>query len=79
MTLIEAKTKYALTNLCFYQALARAAYARASMIVLDDPLSAVDAPTATFILQRLFGENGILRSPNTTVIMTTSSRKCSIP
>lgn len=46
-------------------------------MVLDDPLSAVDAPTATLILQRLFGENGIVRRSNATVIMTTSVRKYS--
>ncbi|KAK3181199.1 hypothetical protein K4F52_007474 [Lecanicillium sp. MT-2017a] len=60
-------------------ALARAVYCEAPFVILDDPLSAVDVTTSEFIMQQLLGENGILRTRKTTVVMTTSSRDlCSV-
>jgi ABC-type Mn2+/Zn2+ transport system ATPase subunit len=57
------------------QALARAVYCQAPLLVLDDPLSAVDVTTSSIIAERLFGENGLLRKRNATVLMTTNSGK----
>ena len=63
------------TNFWLYKALARAIYSRAPILALDDTLSAVDTTTAAAILDRLFGQNGILQSSNVTVIMVTSLRE----
>jgi ATP-binding cassette subfamily C (CFTR/MRP) protein 1 len=51
--------------------LARAVYARQEVIILDDVLSAIDAKTESFIVERLFGENGILQTLGSTVILAT--------
>ncbi|EJP64369.1 Multidrug resistance-associated protein 4 [Beauveria bassiana] len=56
-------------------ALARAVYSRASVIVLDDVLSALDSETAEIILTRLLGDDGLLIQTGTTVIMTTNIRE----
>lgn len=55
------------------KALARAVYSRKSIVVLDDPLSALDSKTETAIFSSLLGENGLLRNGETTVIMTTNA------
>jgi len=57
------------------QALARAVYARKSMLVMDDVFSALDHRTSQAILVRLLGSNGVLRGLGTTVIMATHSRE----
>ncbi|KAL8278313.1 hypothetical protein RQP46_009205 [Phenoliferia psychrophenolica] len=49
--------------------LARAAYSKADVILLDDTLSAVDAHVATHILEKLLGPTGLLR--DTTRILST--------
>lgn len=54
------------------QALARAVYCEAAVLVLDDALSAVDTETSSKIMNRLFGENGLLKGLNVTIVMTTS-------
>lgn len=51
--------------------LARALFTRCSIIILDEVLSSLDETTATRIIQHLLGPNGLLRSWNSTVIMTT--------
>lgn len=56
-------------------ALARAIYSRAPVIVLDDVLSALDVTTASIILNRLLGPNGLLIQTGATVIMTTNIRE----
>ncbi|XWW93222.1 hypothetical protein V2A60_001154 [Cordyceps javanica] len=53
--------------------LARALFSRCSIIILDDVISSLDETTATTIVQRLVGPNGLLRSWNSTVIMTTKN------
>ncbi|OAA64056.1 Vacuolar metal resistance and drug detoxification protein [Cordyceps fumosorosea ARSEF 2679] len=53
--------------------LARALFSRCSIIILDDVLSSLDDMTATTITERLVGRNGLLRSWNSTVIMTTKN------
>ncbi|EME81788.1 putative ABC transporter [Pseudocercospora fijiensis CIRAD86] len=49
-------------------ALARAVALRPSVLLLDDPLSAVDRGTLVHITNRLFGPGGILRQSQTTVV-----------
>lgn len=53
--------------------LARALFSRCSIIILDDVLSSLDEATATTIVRRLVGPNGLLRRWNLTVIMTTKN------
>lgn len=59
-----------------FQALARALYAQASIIVLDDALSSVDRATSASIADNLFGSGGLLRTRSCTVVMVTNSRSC---
>ncbi|KAK3185575.1 hypothetical protein K4F52_005675, partial [Lecanicillium sp. MT-2017a] len=55
-------------------ALARGLYARPRVLVMEDMLSAVDRPSVTVIMERLFGEStGLLRRLGTTVVMATHS------
>lgn len=51
-------------------ALARAAYAREKLVVLDDPLSSLDHDTACTILQGLCGKDGLFRESGSTVILS---------
>lgn len=57
-------------------ALARAAFARASIIILDDPFSALDRPTARSILKSLCGKDGHFRQCNSTVVLTSYLPEC---
>ncbi|PYI23686.1 putative ATP-binding cassette transporter [Aspergillus violaceofuscus CBS 115571] len=52
-------------------ALARAVYARKDLVLLDDVLSALDIVTKSLVLERLFGERGVFRKLNSTVILVT--------
>ncbi|KAH8719595.1 ABC transporter atnG [Beauveria bassiana] len=52
--------------------LARSLYSNASIVILDDVLSALDTSTAAAVFSRLFGPGGFLRRRGTTVIMTTN-------
>ncbi|KAM3498333.1 hypothetical protein MY10362_008341 [Beauveria mimosiformis] len=52
--------------------LARSLYRNASIVILDDVLSALDTSTAAAVFSRLFGPGGFLRRRGTTVIMTTN-------
>ncbi|KAK2591919.1 hypothetical protein QQS21_010393 [Conoideocrella luteorostrata] len=52
-------------------ALARAVYSRADTILLDDVLGALDTNTQATIMSRLFGEAGLLRKLQTTVVLVT--------
>ncbi|OAA64956.1 ABC transporter, transmembrane domain, type 1 [Cordyceps fumosorosea ARSEF 2679] len=52
--------------------LARALYAKAEILLLDDVFSSLDVDTSSTVRVRLFGGTGILRSSGTTLIMTTS-------
>ncbi|PHH93023.1 hypothetical protein CDD83_2133 [Cordyceps sp. RAO-2017] len=52
-------------------ALARAIYARTDLIILDDILSALDSKTAATIMSRLFGDTGLLRKRQVTVVLAT--------
>ncbi|KAK3690284.1 ABC transporter [Podospora appendiculata] len=57
-------------------ALARAIYARHSIVLLDDVFSGMDGHTAEAVSGRLLGrERSLLRNRNTTVILTTHSHK----
>ncbi|CAH0054464.1 unnamed protein product [Clonostachys solani] len=51
--------------------LARAIYCRREVIVLDDPLAAVDAKVRSHLMKKLFGPRGLLK--DTLQIVTTSS------
>lgn len=50
-------------------ALARAVYSRASLVLLDDPFSALDGETASHVFEHLFGPTGLLRG-RTVVLVT---------
>lgn len=50
--------------------LARAAYSRMRLVILDDPFSALDGPTAISILRKLCGPQGIFRQSNSTVVFS---------
>ncbi|KAG8412280.1 hypothetical protein J3458_014468 [Metarhizium acridum] len=54
-------------------ALARAVYSQASLLVLDNVLSALDRGTADAIFSRLFASGGLLRRLGSTVVMTIHS------
>ncbi|KAL8792192.1 MAG: hypothetical protein Q9195_005214 [Heterodermia aff. obscurata] len=55
-------------------ALARAAYSRASLLLLDDPLSALDHDTASTIVRKLL--NGPLMQGRTVVLVTHRTQLC---
>ncbi|ETS83861.1 hypothetical protein PFICI_05737 [Pestalotiopsis fici W106-1] len=52
-------------------ALARSVYARRSLVILDDVLSALDAKTARHIVENLIGPNGLFKELGTTVVLIT--------
>lgn len=54
-------------------ALARAAYSRKDLVILDDSLTGLDAATESKVFQNLLGREGLFRVPGTTVILCTSS------
>jgi ABC-type multidrug transport system fused ATPase/permease subunit len=54
-------------------ALARAVYARAPLVVLDDTLSALDARTEKLVFDRLLSKTGLLQRLGATVILVTHS------
>jgi ATP-binding cassette subfamily C (CFTR/MRP) protein 1 len=56
-------------------ALARALYARAKTIILDDVFSGLDNTTETKICENLFGRNGLLLSYGTTVILVSHNAR----
>ena len=58
------------------QALARALYSRQKIIILDDILSAIDAKTESLVVERLFGETGLLKQSNSTTILATHAGRC---
>ncbi|EGX92389.1 ABC multidrug transporter, putative [Cordyceps militaris CM01] len=57
-------------------ALARALFARMSVIVLDDVFSSLDRRTATSILLRLCGKNGLLRELHTAAVLSSYLPEC---
>lgn len=56
-------------------ALARALYTRASIILLDDVLGALDGKTQAIVMSRLFSEAGLLKRLRTTVVLATHASK----
>ncbi|PVH85137.1 putative multidrug resistance protein [Cadophora sp. DSE1049] len=56
-------------------ALARAVYARRSVVVLDDVFSAIDGKTEALIVERLFGTSGLFKNLGCTVILATHAIK----
>ncbi|GAB1216265.1 hypothetical protein ATERTT37_005475 [Aspergillus terreus] len=54
-------------------ALARAVYARAPLVVLDDTLSALDARTERLVFHRLLSKQGLFQHLGATVILVTHS------
>ena len=52
-------------------ALARAVYARTDIMLLDDVLGALDTNTQATIMSRLFGDEGLLKKRNVTVVLAT--------
>lgn len=53
------------------KALARAAYSRRRIILLDDVFSSLDTITQRHCFNSLLGENGIFRRSETTVVLVT--------
>ncbi|KAI5235790.1 multidrug resistance-like protein [Aureobasidium subglaciale] len=56
-------------------ALARAVYSRCSTVFLDDVFTQLDLSTQTKVFERLLGPSGLLRTWNTTVVMTTGATR----
>ena len=56
-----------------YQALARALYSRAPILLLDDIFGGLDKRTAEDIHSRLFGPKGMLRNSSSTIVFATHS------
>ncbi|OAR02281.1 hypothetical protein LLEC1_06609 [Akanthomyces lecanii] len=56
--------------------LARSAYSCMELVVLDDPFSALDRPTATAVLNNLCGRDGLFRQSNSTVILASYLPEC---
>lgn len=50
-------------------------YARCSIVILDDVLSALDANTARHIVESLIGPNGLFKELGTTVVLITHASK----
>lgn len=55
---------------------ARAAYAQEDLVIMDDPLSALDGDTARAIIQGLCGQNGILKRSGATVVISSNMVEC---
>lgn len=53
--------------------LARAAYGKPNLLVLDDPCRRLDDETSSIMLDRLFGPGGVMRLLGITIVMTTSN------
>lgn len=53
--------------------LARAVYARKSVVVIDDILSGLDSTTENLVFARVFGHEGLLRQMNCTTVLATHS------
>ncbi|KXH25809.1 ABC transporter [Colletotrichum simmondsii] len=56
-------------------AIARALYARQELLVLDDVFSGLDSSTEDIVFNNLFGDNGLLRHTDTTVILASSDSR----
>ncbi|KAJ5279061.1 hypothetical protein N7478_004433 [Penicillium angulare] len=54
-------------------ALARALYSREPVLILDDVLTGLDRETESFILESVFGRNGLLKQISRTVVLATNS------
>ncbi|KAF3769045.1 putative ABC transporter [Cryphonectria parasitica EP155] len=54
-------------------ALARLVYARCSVVILDDPFSALDGKTEMQVIENLLGPQGIFRREGTTVLWISNS------
>lgn len=52
--------------------IARAIFARREFLVLDDVFSGLDSNTEDLVFSNLFGEKGVLRNANTTVVLASS-------
>jgi ATP-binding cassette subfamily C (CFTR/MRP) protein 1 len=52
-------------------AIARAIYARKSIVLFDDVMSGVDAKTSSSVFKSCFGKEGLPRGAQTTVVLET--------
>ena len=59
--------------------LARAAFSQADVYLLDDPLSAVDAPVAAHLFERCIGGAGALLAGRTRVLVTHQVGRMRVP
>lgn len=68
-------TTLTVTDIPLYsEALARAVYARCSIVLLDDVFSGMDRHTVEHVSSSLLGSHGILRNHKATVVIATHSR-----
>lgn len=56
--------------------IARAAYASADLVLLDDPFDALDSETSRSIIRRLCGPTGLFRRSGTTVVIASYLAEC---
>lgn len=55
------------------QALARAIYSKRKVVILDDVMSGLDAETENVLFNNIFGQNGLLRREDITVVLATNA------
>ncbi|RDL41711.1 Cyclic peptide transporter [Venustampulla echinocandica] len=54
-------------------ALARALYSKEPVMILDDVLTGLDRTTELFVLRSVFGEQGLIKAAQTTVVLATNT------
>lgn len=59
------------------KALARAVFARCDIALLDDIFSALDGETENSVFENMFGQEGLFRKLETTVVLVSNSSGCS--
>lgn len=52
--------------------MARAAFARSELLVMDDCFSGLDANTEDLVFDNLLGKEGLLRKANMTIVLASS-------
>lgn len=56
--------------------MARAAFARSEILVMDDCFSGLDANTEDLVFDNLLSKEGLLRKANTTIVLASSDCEC---
>lgn len=58
--------------------MARAAFARSELLVMDDCFSGLDANTEDLVFDNLLSKEGLLRKAKTTIVLASSDCECII-